>query len=54
MVSVAPKLTARDGEIFQAVGYNRELKCEVTGNPVPTEVDLTWYKEGAALEAGNK
>lgn len=53
-VKFAPQLTAKTSEVSQAVGYSRELKCEASGNPVPTQEQLMWYKDGIPLDNNDK
>ena len=53
-VAVYPRLTASTPEIYQAVGYGRDLQCEAKGNPVPGPGQLLWYKEGVPLADTNK
>lgn len=53
-VKFPPKMLAKSDEVFQAVGYDRELSCEVSGNPTPTVEQLMWYKDGLPLYDENK
>lgn len=53
-VKFYPRLTASTPEIYQAVGYGRDLQCEAKGNPVPGPGQLLWYKEGVPLADTNK
>lgn len=52
--SVTPEVSVDKDreEVYQALGYSRELTCEAKGNPVP-EV-LMWYKDGVALDDDKK
>lgn len=52
--TVAPQLMTKVPEVSQAIGYSRELKCEASGNPVPTAEQIMWYKDGVPLENNDK
>ncbi|KAL4228625.1 Basement membrane-specific heparan sulfate proteoglycan core protein [Mactra antiquata] len=49
-----PRLTAKIVDVYQAIGYSRELKCEATGNPIPSDKQLRWYRSGVALSDPDK
>lgn len=53
-VKFAPVLVAKEPDVYQAVGYSRELKCEVSGNPPSTVKQVVWNKDGVPLDDNNK
>ncbi|XP_052807003.1 protein amalgam-like [Mya arenaria] len=53
-VKFTPRLASKAREVFQAVGYKRELKCEASGNPTPTKDQMMWFRNGNLLSAGKK
>ncbi|XP_045209942.2 protein amalgam-like [Mercenaria mercenaria] len=53
-VEFAPKLVAKEPDVYQAVGYSREIKCEVSGNPPPTAKQIMWNKDGVPLDNKDK
>jgi len=55
-LTVAPALSVDKDrkEVYQALGYSRELTCEAAGNPVPTEDEIMWFKDGQALDNVSK
>lgn len=47
--SVAPILESANTVVQQAVGYVKELVCDIRGYPTPKEGDITWTKRGSGL-----
>lgn len=48
-VKFEPTLSADNNEVFQAVGYSRELSCWAKGNPVPDDSQVYWSRDGLFL-----
>ena len=43
---VDPIVKAQNASYSQAVGYNKQLLCTISGNPVPTVSQVKWLKDG--------
>lgn len=53
-VKFEPQLSPEATEVYQAIGYDKELTCEASGNPAPTDAQVMWFKDGVPLEDRNK
>nr|AJA37900.1 I-type lectin-like protein 5 [Littorina littorea] len=48
-VNYAPQVSSGNAVVQQAVGYVKELVCNIKGYPTPKAGDITWTKRGSAL-----
>lgn len=46
---VDPIVKVQASQLSQAVGYNKQLLCTISGNPVPTASQVKWQKDGATV-----
>lgn len=51
-VNFKPILSTPTGAVQQAVGYVKELVCDIKGFPTPDPGDITWTRRGAAASLG--
>lgn len=49
-----PVLFSANPVVQQAVGYVKELVCDIKGYPTPSADDVTWTKQGASVLLGGQ
>ncbi|KAK7503844.1 hypothetical protein BaRGS_00004967 [Batillaria attramentaria] len=48
-INFAPVVVSANQAVQQAVGYVKELVCDIKGYPTPQPEDISWTKQGAPL-----
>ncbi|XP_025087555.1 protein amalgam-like [Pomacea canaliculata] len=51
-INYPPVLFSANPVVQQAVGYVKELVCDIKGYPTPSADDVTWTKQGASVLLG--